>query len=115
MAKQEMEFHTPAGEWRQAFPGIEGFWEQILSYDAESGDYTRLLRVQPGADASSTGRLSHDFWEEVYIIEGDLTDVHLGETFTAGMYACRPPGMLHGPFRSQGGCLMIETRYGAPS
>ena len=112
MAKPELEFHTPPGEWRPAFPGIEGFREQILSHDPESGDYTRLMRVDPGADSSAAGRLSHDFWEEVYIVEGDLTDVVLGETFTAGMYACRPPGMLHGPFRSESGCLMLEIRYG---
>jgi hypothetical protein len=28
--------------------------------------------------------------------EGDLTDLRLGETFTAGMYACRPPGCRTG-------------------
>jgi hypothetical protein len=39
-----------------------------------------------------------------YIVEGSITDLRLNETFTAGMYACRPPGMAHGPWRSEDGC-----------
>ena len=115
MSKPELEFHKPTAEWRPAFPGIEGFWEQILSHDPDTGDYTRLMRVEPGADSAAAGRLTHVFWEEVYIVEGDLTDTHLNETFTAGMYACRPPGMLHGPFRSTGGCLMLEITVWSPT
>lgn len=113
MAKPELEFHEPAGEWRLAFPGVATAWEKILSHDPDSGDYTRLVRFEPDTDVSGAGVLVHDFWEEVYIIEGELTDLRLGETFTAGMYACRPPGMEHGPFLSRAGCLMLETRYGA--
>ncbi len=114
MAKPELEFQRPTGAWRQAFPGVEGVNEQILSYDPDTRDYTRLLRFDPGGDASSSGKLVHDFWEEVYIISGDLTDLTLQETFTEGMYACRPPGMWHGPFLSKSGCLLLEIRYGAP-
>jgi hypothetical protein len=111
MPKPEYEFHTPRGEWRPAGGEVRGIWERILSKDPESGDYTRLMRFEPGADSSPNGTLAHDFWEEVYILEGDLTDLRLGETFTAGMYACRPPGMEHGPWRSDGGVLMLEIRY----
>lgn len=53
----------------------------------------------------------HDYGEEVYLLEGELTDLRLGETFTAGMYACRPPGMPHGPWRTAHGVLMLEVRY----
>lgn len=112
MPKPELEFHQPMAAWQPAMPGIEGFWEQILSRNPESGDYTRLLRLEPGADGAAGGRLSHTFWEEIYIISGDLTDIHLEQTFTPGMYACRPPGMPHGPFRSKDGCLLLEIRYG---
>jgi hypothetical protein len=28
------------------------------------------------------------------------------------MYACRPPGMEHGPWRSESGVVMLEVRYG---
>ncbi|MCI0575202.1 MAG: cupin domain-containing protein [Chloroflexi bacterium] len=112
MPKPELEFHQPTAPWRPSFSAVEGFWEQVLSRDGDTGDYTRLVRVDPGADSSPAGRLAHSFWEEIYIVAGDLTDIYLNETFTAGMYACRPPGMLHGPFRSASGCLMLEIRYG---
>lgn len=111
-AKPEYEFHTPTGEWTPAGGEVQGLWEQILSADPNNRDYTRLMRFEPGTDTSPNGTLTHDFWEEVYIVSGDLTDLRLGQTFTAGMYACRPPGMPHGPWRSEGGVLMVEIRYG---
>jgi hypothetical protein len=114
MPKPEYEFHVPQSEWRPAGGEADGIWEQILSSDPDTGDYTRLLRFEPGADSSPNGTLSHDFWEEVFIVEGDLTDLRLGETFNSGMYACRPPGMPHGPWRSEQGVLMLEARYGFP-
>lgn len=114
MAKPELEFHMPRGEWGRAMAGIEGMWEQILSQDPDTGDYARLVRMEPGTDTSTAGILEHEFKEEVYIVAGDLTDLTLGEVFTAGMYACRPPGMKHGPYRSESGCLMVEFRYEYP-
>ncbi|HBH58343.1 MAG TPA: hypothetical protein DEQ49_00950, partial [Arthrobacter bacterium] len=51
--------------------------------------------------------IAHEYWEEVMILSGELTDLRLGQTFTAGMYACRPPGMKHGPYRSESGCSML--------
>jgi hypothetical protein len=33
------------------------------------------------------------------------------ETFGPNTYACRPPGIHHGPFRSQHGCLLLEFHY----
>ena len=115
MAKEELEFHIPTVPWRPAGGTVEGIEEQIISHDEDSGSYTRLCRFAPGADSSPNGSLVHDFWEEVYIISGDLTDTRLGETFRTGMYACRPPGMPHGPWTSEEGVLMVEFRYGFPS
>jgi hypothetical protein len=112
MAKPEYEFHDPQGEWEAIDGDVEGIFQKILSSDDESPDYTRLMRFEPGADSSPNGVQRHDFWEEVYIVSGDLTDLSLGETFTAGMYSCRPPGMPHGPWRSESGVLMVEFRYG---
>jgi hypothetical protein len=114
MSKPELEFQLPTGEWRPAGGQVGGVWEQILAEDPETGDYTRLMRFEPGADTSANGTLTHDFWEEVYIVSGDLTDLRLSDTFTAGMYACRPPGMEHGPWRSENGVLMVEVRYHLP-
>jgi len=87
--------------------------ERILSQDAAAGVATRILRFDPGADTTPDGVQRHDFWEEVYILEGSITDLRLGQTFTSGMYACRPPGMEHGPWRSTDGCLTFEVRYRA--
>lgn len=80
----------------------------------QSGSRTRLLRFAPGA--FTTKPFVHDHWEEVYLVSGDLEvggdgGSRRGETFLAPTYACRPPGVLHGPFRSQGGCLLYEIHY----
>jgi hypothetical protein len=112
VAKEQREFHTPDEAWRPAMPGVAGMWEQILSEDPDSGAYARLVRMDPGTDTSVAGVLTHDFHEEVYIVDGDLIDLTLGETFVTGMYCCRNPGMEHGPYRSEGGNLLVEFRYG---
>ncbi|MDB5075090.1 MAG: hypothetical protein JWO42_1269 [Chloroflexi bacterium] len=111
MAKPELEFHLPAGAWIPGEDGVAGIWSQVLSQDPDSGDYTGLIRYAAGVDTSPIGTRIHDYWEEIYILEGDLTDIRLGATFTAGMYACRPPGMAHGPWRTELGVLMLEVRY----
>ena len=42
MPKPEYEFHVPQGEWRPAGGEVDGIWEQILSFNPDNGDYTRL-------------------------------------------------------------------------
>ncbi len=118
--KQHKEFHlldTTSG-W-QKIPGYpDGIEEMILagSIDEErkAGNRTRLLRIGPGV--YTTEPFVHDYWEEVLLLEGDLTvgnDARGqgGETFTPKTYACRPPGALHGPFKSEGGCMLLEIHY----
>ena len=83
----------------------------ILATDPERGVATRMLRFAPGTDTSAAGPQIHDFWEEVYIVEGALHDLTLNQTFPAGTYACRPPGMRHGPWTAADGCLTFEMRY----
>jgi hypothetical protein len=109
MGKPELEFHEPTAEWRST--GNAGTSERILAEDPGDGTVTRLLRFEPGADTAAAGTLTHDFWEEIYVISGDLTDLRLDERFEGGHYACRPPGMEHGPWRSDGGALLFEVRY----
>ena len=116
MRKPELEFFRPDHlPWQPvaASPvggaGGAGVAEKILSRDATTGGVTRLLRFQPGVETQET--IAHDFWEEVWILEGELIDVGKKQTFTAGMYACRPPGMLHGPYRVPKGCVTLEIRY----
>jgi hypothetical protein len=109
MPKPEYEFFDPKDiPWE---PYLEGVTQKILAKDPDTGDVTRLLRFVPGANTEEAGVMTHDFWEEIYIVEGDLHDLRLDESFYAGYYACRPPGMQHGPWRSETGVLMYETRY----
>jgi hypothetical protein len=112
MAKPEHEFFEVATvEWTPCAGDVAGLDERILAADDGAGVATRMLRFQPGTDTTPNGVQVHDFWEEVYIVEGSFTDLSLGETFVAGMYACRPPGMRHGPWVSEEGCLTFEARY----
>lgn len=113
MPPEDMEFSDPTTadsqfEWEQAQGYPEGIHEMILSED-EDGSQTRFLRFEPGAEGDEL--LEHDFYEEVYIIEGGLIDKRLGEAFTRGMYAYRTPGMEHGPYVAPVGCTTIEFRY----
>ena len=117
MPKPEREFFRPDHlPWEPvaASPtggaGGPGVRQKILSRDPETGDVTRLLRFDAGVETTET--ITHDFWEEVWILEGELTDLGKRQTFTAGMYACRPPGMVHGPYRVERGCTTLEIRYG---
>ena len=112
MPKPELEFFNVGPlPWTPAVPGVPGLTEQILPRDAAGGTATRLLRWEPGSDTSAAGVQVHSFWEEVYILEGSIRDLKLDRTFTKGMYACRPPGMKHGPWVSPDGCLTFEVRY----
>lgn len=108
--KQEREFFDPADVAWAAALGVRGVTEKVLS----TGDgpvLTRLARWEPGLDTVEAGVIRHDYIEEVYLLEGDLTDLTLNRTFHAGEYACRPVGMAHGPYRTEAGCTMLEIRY----
>jgi hypothetical protein len=112
MAKPEFEFFPVSDVGFTPCAGdVPELTERILARDEASGTATRILRFEPGTDTTPNGVQVHDFWEEVYIIDGSFTDLELGRTFTAGMYACRPPGMKHGPWSSAEGCTTFEVRY----
>jgi hypothetical protein len=107
-------WETPAG-----YP--EGIQQKILAgaLDEENdrGTRTRLLRFAPGV--YTTAPFVHKYWEEVFLVSGDLTvgndeNGKGGEAFQPFTYACRPPGAWHGPFRSDGGCLLYEIHYFDP-
>jgi hypothetical protein len=112
LSKPEFEFFPVQKIDWVAVPGsVPGLYERILARDGSSHVATRMLRFEPGTDTSPNGTLTHDFWEEVYILEGSIYDIALGQNFTAGMYACRPPGMKHGPWKTEEGCITFEVRY----
>lgn len=103
----------------QVPPGYpEGIKQKILASDIDeekkTGSRSRLLRFDPGA--FSTVPFVHDHWEEVFVVSGTLTvgsdsEGNGGEPFHAPTFACRPPGVHHGPFKSEGGCLLFELHY----
>ncbi|MBT8440473.1 MAG: cupin domain-containing protein, partial [Gammaproteobacteria bacterium] len=97
-----------AKEW-EAVDGTDGKIEQLtVAIDEETGDYTRLTRFQPGADTAEFGSKFHDYPEEIYVISGSLYDEVFDMWLEAGHYCSRPPGEVHGPFRSVDGCLVLE-------
>lgn len=82
-----------------------------LSIDPVTGEYTRLTRFLPGADTSPFGGKAHAYPEEVFIVSGRLYDHAFGRWLKAGDYASRPPGELHGPFRTDQGCVVLEVSF----
>ena len=115
MAKQEYEICDVDlyGEWRLVEGGYNGTMEKVLSYDPETGNYTRLLKFPPQTKVPDL--LSHDFCEEVYILEGFLKDEKKNITMKAGYYGSRLPEMKHGPYDIPLGCVTMEIRYQDPS
>ena len=90
MAKPELEFHTPdVTGWEQLNDQSPRVLQKILTKCPVTGNYTRLLKFERGADFSKAGVLTHEFWEEVWIVDGGLTDLTLQKTFRAGSYCCR--------------------------
>ena len=95
-----------------------GFFQKILASDLDEvnkrGSRTRLLRIE--ARAFSTEPFVHDHWEEVYVVQGDLIVGNDdkgkgGQSSPAHTYACRPPGVHHGPFTTKRGCILYEIHY----
>ncbi len=118
--KEHKEFYPVDMEsgWSTPPGYAQGFEETILAGELDEkagrGNRTRLLRLQPGT--FSTKPFVHDYWEEVYLVSGDLivgNDEYGngGESFSPNTYACRPPGTYHGPFKSENGCVLMEIHY----
>ena len=98
-------------EWTSV-KGLEGVAEELtLSIDEATGEYTRLTRFFPGADTSAFGGKSHDYPEEVFVISGRLYDAAFDMWLETGHYASRPPGEVHGPFKTETGCTVLEISF----
>ncbi len=115
--KPHLEFFSVDMEdgWETPEGYPEGIEQMILASDIDeekkTGSRTRLMRFQPGV--YTTEPFVHDHWEEVYLVSGDLTvgndaQGRGGTSFETNTYACRPPGAYHGPFKSEGGCVLFE-------
>ncbi|MEW6500109.1 MAG: cupin domain-containing protein [Thermodesulfobacteriota bacterium] len=116
MAKSTVTYWNPLrpehqGQW-VPIAGLAGMAEELtLSIDPDSGEYTRLTRFLPGADTSAFGGKSHPYPEEVFVVSGRLYDQAFDLWLEAGHYASRPPGELHGPFKTDVGCLVLEVSF----
>lgn len=116
MAKTTKAYWNPLQvENKSLWSPIEGLEEVVeeltLAIDHETGDYTRLTRFKPGADTSAFGAKSHDYPEEIMIMEGRIYDAAFDRWLETGDYASRPPGETHGPFKSEEGCVVLEMSY----
>jgi anti-sigma factor ChrR (cupin superfamily) len=77
-------------------------WQKILNKDRKSGRAIYLLRCQPGAVIPPHPHLRD---EHIFVIEGSFT---IGGTqIRAGDYHHSKAGTLHGPIRSEAGCLVL--------
>lgn len=106
----------------EGYPADALAGEKILSGALDTknkrGSRTRVLRFGPGF--RTTVPFVHDYWEEVFLISGDMTvgadaDGNGGERFEGHTYAVRPAGVYHGPFSSENGALLLEIHYYDPA
>lgn len=117
------EFHTldmkTGWEVPPGYPS--GIQQKILSGALDEangrGSRSRLLKFEPGV--YTTAPFVHKYWEEVFLVSGDLTVGNDekgagGTSYPPFTYACRPPGAVHGPFKSEGGCILFELHYFDP-
>jgi hypothetical protein len=120
--KIDLDVTKPGWELPEGYSPESGALELIISGSLDTankqGSRTRILRFPPGF--ATFNPLVHDFWEEVFMFDGDMTvgaDEHGngGSAFQGHTYAVRPPGAWHGPFRSVNGCYLIETHYYDPA
>lgn len=104
-------WHTPPG-----YPS--GIKQKLVAGELDEagkrGNRTRLLRFDPGV--YTTEPFVHEYWEEVFLLSGDLIvgndkQGKGGTKYQGYTYAVRPPEVYHGPFKSDGGCLLLETHY----
>ncbi len=92
--------------------GMETVAEELtLSMDPQTGEYTRLTRFLPGADTEACGGKMHDYPEEIFVVSGRLYDKAFDLWLEAGHYASRPPGEVHGPFKTDVGCVVLEVSF----
>ena len=92
--------------------GMEGVAEELtLAIDERTGDYTRLTRFKAGADTADFGPKSHNYPEEIMVMQGRLYDAAFDKWLEVGDYASQPPGEVHGPFNTDGGCVVLEMSF----
>jgi len=95
-------------------PGFGGLEVRVLADDldesARTGGRSRLVRFAAGSCTSDV--LAHPYWEEVFVLSGDMFALkNPAPSSQAPLYTIRPPGTPHGPFGSRSGCTLLELQY----
>lgn len=98
---ENREFYRPAVP---SFPLNESTKIEITQLSGETS-----IQTWPPGFKTTNEITRHTFFEEVYILEGALTDLSLNQAFGQGHYAWRNPQMNHGPYEADRslGCQMI--------
>ena len=99
----------------EVIEGTDGLVEFLTLATDDNGDYTRLTRFKVGADTSTFGAISHLYPEEVFIVSGRMYDASVEKWLESGDYSSRPPKELHGPFKTDVECIVLEMSYPSQS
>ena len=92
--------------WEE-IPGTAGLFAKPLSgdFDEAAGRGYRSLLVRFDKGGETFEPFSHTYWEEVFLVEGELTSKATGAVARAPAYVIRPPGTPHGRWsRRPGAC-----------
>lgn len=98
MSTQRIHLQAQAIEWQEYSPGIA----VKMFRQHESGGMTLLAQYAPG---SSFVTHRHPGGEEIYVIEGVLSDDE-GE-YPAGSYLYSPPGSVHRTWSDLGCTILV--------
>lgn len=79
---------------------------KVFPSEMESGTYTILLDLPPGA---ALERHDEPLNEVTYILSGNVSIE--GRLYGEGTYCFTPSGIAHGPFETDGGCLLLVTKF----
>ncbi len=97
-----------AGHW-EPLPGMEESAAFIvLNHNPVTGECTRLVRFEPGADTACRGNVSSPHASEVFVVSGHILDLAKGMWLDVGCYASRAPGEVQGPYYTDLGCVVLE-------
>jgi len=98
-------------EWVQILgKGVE---RKFLGVDPDTGSDTCFVRIPPGW-AGDAGAHIHTFYEEAYIISGDI-NLNGHEDLVEGSYLYRPGGIVHGWVEKSREGATVIIKMGGPT
>src|SRR4051794_8226286 len=93
----------PSRAWEPT--GDAGFYVKHIFQDPETGESTMLMKMDPGAYASTH---SHKQLEEIFVVEGDFYDDF--DEYLPGQYCQRAIGAPHSAGSRNGGIVLLIYR-----